>query len=139
MKTDEAVASALLQIAQETSGQLVGANSGKGVDQYTPLTKAALETFDMQSMSHMTKKELEKQAFIKELRRTKELEALQAEKDGKLGTKSDEGLMVSPIGQQEKGAVVIVNLVQEETPKDKNKTNEDEHIERLVHDDKDDN
>jgi hypothetical protein len=50
METDEAAASALLQIAKETTKQLGRPNEGQGLDSYTPLTKAALEVFDLHSM-----------------------------------------------------------------------------------------
>ena len=69
--SDEAAASALLQIAHETSMQL-GQPKGQELEPYTPLTKAALEVFDLQSMQHMNEKELAKQKIIRDQRLEKE-------------------------------------------------------------------
>jgi hypothetical protein len=77
--SDEAAASALLQIAQETSKQLGRPNEGQELDSYTPLTKAALEVFDLHSMQHMNEKELAKQKIIRDQRIEKERAALEAE------------------------------------------------------------
>ena len=58
IESNETAAKALLQISKETSSQLDKAGSNQGLEQYTPLTKAALEFFDMKAMKHMDQREL---------------------------------------------------------------------------------
>jgi hypothetical protein len=135
--TDEAAASALLQIAHETSKQLGRPNEGQELDSYTPLTKAALEVFDLQSMQHMNEKELAKQKLIRDQRIEKERAALEAEAKGLHVKDIDERLMVSPTGRQNNPTVAV--LQSHETIPEVNKNiDEDEHISRLVQDNKDD-
>ena len=130
MESNEAaVVKALLQISKETSSQLAKAG-GQGVEQYTPLTKAALTSFDMDAMKHMDKRELRKQATIREQRRIKELEA---EAGGMPVNESDERLLVSPLGLNEGQAVLTVAQTPVIVDKERNeKEEEDDNIDRLI-------
>ena len=139
MGSNEAAAKALLQIAKETSTQLGKHGVNQEVENYTLLTKAALESYDLEATKHMDKRELDKQKTIREQRRTKELAALAADANGNPVENPDERLLVSPLGLNENQTVPAVTYTQGGSIQEEGKGDEDENINRLVQENKDDN
>ena len=125
-------------LLKETTTQLKEQRQSQELDIYTPLTKAALESYDLEATKHMDKRNLEKQKTIKEQRRTKELTALAAEAAGTSGDKIDDRILVSPLGINESQTAAVLTYTQELDVKAKEKEDGDEHINRLVQDVKED-
>ena len=85
----------------------------------------------------MDKRNLDKQKTIKEQRRTKELAALAAEAAGQPIAET-ERLLISPLGINESQTAAVLTYTNEVQVKTKEKDNEDENINRLVHDNRED-
>jgi hypothetical protein len=87
----------------------------------------------------MNERELAKQKTIRDQRAAKEQAALEAEGKGKLKLKeTDEGLMVSPVGQQDRKVDPVVIQIEQGVPTKKDTDHVNEHIDRLVQDNNDD-